>query len=107
MKTCVGVRLQYEALHCWKDCPLEEVSFLKSPHRHMFHITVEKEVVHDDRDVEIILLKRKILEYLGSKYRGNFQSMSCEMIAFDLLVNFKADRVEVSEDGENYGVVYK
>lgn len=59
-KTVVFCTLQIDGTHYWKDCPIEEVSFLRNNHRHMFHIKAYKEVFHDDRDVEFIWLKRKM-----------------------------------------------
>ena len=35
-----------------------DVSFLGTPHRHIFHFRVEMQVFHDDRDVEFIQAKR-------------------------------------------------
>lgn len=111
MKTNVIVKLQVEGLHHWPGVveypQLEQVHFLKALHRHMFHITVKKEVSHDDRDVEIIMLKRNILDYLQKRYwteNANthfFGSMSCEMIAKELGKFFGLHYCEVLEDGEN------
>jgi len=59
------------------------------------------EVNHDDRDVEFILLKKKINKYIAEypyKFSG---TVSCEMMARALMENFNASFVEVSEDGEN------
>jgi len=105
MKTTVITRLQVEGIHQWKDCPLPEVEFLRYPHRHIFHINCEKEVFHDNRDVEFIMMKREILKYLNTKYADNeclkFNNMSCEMIAQELLDKFKLVSCEVFEDNEN------
>lgn len=110
-QTKVVVQTQVEGLHYWENCNIEEVSFLKYPHRHIFYIRLEKEVVHDDRDIEIIKLKRDILEYINYKWFDieknivNFNGLSCEMIAKKLLIKFKADKVEVLEDNENGAIV--
>ena len=111
MKTNVIIKLQVEGLHHWPGViehpELEQVHFLKAVHRHVFHITAKKEVTHDDRDIEIIMLKRNILEYLNKRYwvdSGNthfFGSMSCEMIANELVKYFALSYCEVLEDGEN------
>lgn len=92
--------LEVEGTHCWPECPFEEVKFLKHPHRHLFKIKAIKEVTHDDRQIEIIMLKRKILEHLAV-YRGDFGHMSCEMIAGQLLHYMNLSFCEVLEDGEN------
>jgi hypothetical protein len=101
MRTRIIVKLEYEAIHSWPDCDIKEVEFLKYPHRHIFHICCKKEVKHNDRDIEIIMLKRRILEYLSYQYNGNFQHRSCEMIATDLLNEFNLDYCSVLEDNEN------
>lgn len=101
-KTFVYCTLQFEAIHCWPACPLEEVSFLRVPHRHMFHIKAAKEVSHSDRDVEFIVLKRDIQEHLDSMFPDrNLGSRSCEMLAQELIDEFGLTSCEVSEDGEN------
>lgn len=103
-----------EGVHCWKTCDLEEVDYLKYPHRHLFVIKAYATVNHDDRDIEFIQLKHRIWEYLRFNYFDvkfnvcNFGSKSCEMIGIELLhnVNLNLNRVEVSEDGENGAIVY-
>lgn len=99
--TTVYCSLQYEALHNWPNCDIDEVSFLKYPHRHMFHIKAYKKVIHDDRDTEFIVLKRKIANYLQETYNNDFGPMSCEMIARELITKFNLCACDVSEDNEN------
>tara|TARA_R100000805_G_C3589111_1_gene91365 strand:+ start:82 stop:405 length:324 start_codon:yes stop_codon:yes gene_type:complete len=101
MKSNIIVNLQYEAIHYWPNCNIKEVEFLKHPHRHIFHICCKKEVTHNDRDIEIIKLKREILFYLNEEYQGNFVSRSCEMIAEELMIIFKLNYCRVLEDNEN------
>jgi len=109
VKTNVIVKLQVDGIHCWPDAEevFPEVGFLSDPHRHMFHITCKKRVNHDDRDVEFIMLKRDILEYLNDKYykdlvrSHHFKSMSCEMIAKELTEHFELVYCSVFEDNEN------
>jgi hypothetical protein len=109
MKTNVIVKLQVDGLHCWpaaKDL-FPEVAFLSDLHRHMFHITLKKAVYHDDRDIEFIMFKRDVIEYLHDKYYNTsdrshvFGAMSCEMIARELLEHFECTYVSVFEDDEN------
>lgn len=115
-KTTVIVKLQVEGIHCfpkaWELFP--EVAFLSNPHRHMFHIKASKEVFHDDRDEEFLMLRRQILMYLHENYFDSiethmlqFDSMSCEMIARELLDYFHCEWVEVWEDDENGARVEK
>ena len=100
MQINIIVNLEYEAIHQWKNCDIPEVSFLKHPHRHIFKIQCKKEVKHTDRDIEIIMLKRKILKYLD-KFNNDFSTMSCEDIAGLLLYEFELNYCMVLEDGEN------
>ena len=106
MQLLVVVPLQVEGFHHWEAAP-PEVSFLASPHRHIFHLKCKRGVSHADRDVEIILLKRRILEYMQSRWGTPciFGGMSCEMIATELLTEFRLASCEVLEDGENGGEV--
>lgn len=109
-KTSIVVTLQVEGVHHWPECPLEEVIFLRYKHRHLFYIRLVKEVTHNDRDIEIIMLKHRI-QYFLSRYKTekspihDFGRMSCEDIAEKLLHNFQASEVEVLEDGENGAIV--
>jgi hypothetical protein len=108
MKTNIIVNLQFEGVHCWPDCNIPEVYFLKSPHRHIFHIQAKKQVQHDDRDIEFIRLKRQIQAYLKHTYPdGELGSNSCESIAKDILEGFELDYCSVLEDGENGAEVFK
>ena len=107
MNTRIIVNLQYEGIHFWKDCDIPEVSYLKDPHRHIFHICCKKTVILLNRQIEIICFKNKILAYLEGKYYGNFRGISCEMIANDILNEFELDYCSVLEDGENGAEVYK
>ena len=88
-----------------------DVSFLASPHRHIFHFRVSIDVFHNDRDIEFIQFKRWLENlYSGSNNNNSILELdwkSCEMIADDLYIQI-ADRypgravvIEVSEDGEN------
>lgn len=112
LKTTVICSLQFEAIHNWPGVidahpeVAQTVSFLQHPHRHMFHIKAWKAVTHADRDVEIIVLKRQILQHLKAKYpTGQLGSTSCEMLALDLVERFGLDACEVLEDGENGALV--
>ena len=65
-----------------------DVSFLASPHRHIFHFRVSIDVFHNDRDIEFIQFKR----WLESLYNGSntvlaLDYKSCEMIADDLYIH--------------------
>lgn len=115
MKTTIIVKLQYEALHNWPGVveALPDQTWiqlaLKNLHRHLFYITLEKQVTHSDRDVEIILFKQSVQKYLEEKYGrpGELGSMSCEQLSEELLNKFECESVEVLEDNENGAKIYK
>lgn len=103
----IKVSLDVEGIHYWMDAP-EEVSYLRYPHRHLFHIVVEFKVNHNNRDLEFIIMKHKIEEFIKSKYYNkihklcNFVEMSCEALAELILDKFEdAISCEVWEDKEN------
>jgi hypothetical protein len=115
LKYTVIVKLAVDGMH---NFPLAaelfpEVSFLADRHRHMFHFTVSKQVFHTDRDIEFIMLKRDILNYLYDQYSDNymrtleFGSKSCEQLAEEVLNRFDCEWVEVWEDNENGARVEK
>jgi len=103
--TTIIVRFAIEGTHRWKDAEEKEpeVAFLQFPHRHMFHFEVRKIVEHDDRDIEIILFKRAIFDYLIEKYGSpcDFDTMSCEMLANEIADKFECLSVQCLEDDEN------
>lgn len=125
MTTSVIISFQLEGLHHWPEANdhFPDVGFLRYPHRHMFHFKLSKLVTHTDRDVEFIRWKRQVIKYLQTNYtvitgvqddsivrNGNFldfNRMSCEDIATELLNKFDCLWVEVWEDGENGARVEK
>jgi hypothetical protein len=83
-----------------------DVSFLASPHRHIFHFRVWIDVFHNDRDIEFIQFKR----WCENLYKDSILTLdykSCEMIADDIYIKIserypnRAVWIEVAEDGEN------
>ena len=87
-----------------------DVSFLGTPHRHIFHFRVWIDVLHNDRDIEFIQFKR----WLENLYKAGILQLdykSCEMMADDLYTEISArypDRavwIEVAEDGENGALI--
>ena len=57
----IWVTFRREGIHCFPaaatDPKLEDVAFLASPHRHIFHFRVAIDVFHDDRELEFIQFK--------------------------------------------------
>jgi len=118
-KRMIWVTFQKEGIHCYPAASIDanlatgdeyDVSFLGTPHRHIFHFNVAIQVLHNDRDVEFIQFKR----WLENLYRGTLElnHKSCEMIADDLYLaisNRYPDRdihITISEDGENGATIY-
>lgn len=114
-KSFIWVTFQKEGIHKYPQAATDpklatgdwlDVSFLGTPHRHIFHFRVEMEVFHDDRDVEFIQAKR-IMERWYAESILQLDYKSCEMMARELhkmctLTWTERDYViEVSEDGEN------
>jgi len=111
----IFVRFQKEGIHCYPAAATDpalatgdeyDVSFLASPHRHIFHFEVTIQVFHNDRDIEFIQFKRWLENlYAGGTLELNYKS--CEMISDDLYEQIAARYPErgiiisVSEDGEN------
>lgn len=110
----IWVTFRREGIHCYPAAATDpqlktgdayDVSFLASPHRHIFHFRVAIDVFHTDRDIEFIQFKR----WLESLYIGTLELnyKSCEMIADDLYDQIAGRYpgrnvvIEVAEDGEN------
>jgi hypothetical protein len=106
--TVVYCTVLFEGIHCWPGCPFEEVKYLRDPHRHIFHVKAYKQVFHDDRDVEFIMLKHQVERYLKNKFPDGFMgATSCEMLGRELMDVFGLIEVEVNEDGENGAVIMR
>ena len=84
--TFVTVKSQFEGIHCYPEAP-DEVSFLREFHRHMFHVELEIEVFSNDRELEFIMVKRRLEEFTSVLL--TLGRMSCEMIAEDIQDHFK------------------
>ena len=115
----IWVTFQKEGVHCYPVAATDpqlatgdeyDVSFLGTPHRHIFHFKVHIDVFHNDRDIEFIQFKR----WLENLYKDSILALdykSCEMIADDLYIQIASrypDRavwIEVAEDGENGALI--
>ena len=119
-KRMIFVTFQKEGIHMYPAAATDpalktgdqyDVSFLGTPHRHIFHFNVAIEVFHNDRDIEFIQFKRWLENlYAGGILELNFKS--CEMISDDLyevIASRYPNRnieITVSEDGENGATIY-
>jgi hypothetical protein len=109
----IVVQTRFSAVHCWPDCPHDDVGFLRNSHRHEFHVTLKLQVSHDNRELEFLQVKKTLDTYVRAHFHEkNLQQGSCEMIAesiaFDMNNDFnnKVKMVSVFEDGENGAEVY-
>lgn len=98
MKTEIIVTCSVEGFHRW-PAAFEDVKFLATYHRHMFHVTAKKEVSHDNREIEIITFKRLVEKYMCE--HCTWEHKSCEMIAKELMMHFGLSSCRVMEDKEN------
>jgi hypothetical protein len=118
-KRMIWVTFQKEGIHLYPAAATDpklktddeyDVSFLGTPHRHIFHFTVAIQVFHNDRDIEFLQFKR----WLENLYRGTLELnyRSCEMISDDLYEQIASRyqgrdiEITVSEDGENGATIY-
>jgi hypothetical protein len=115
----IWVTFRKEGIHCYPAAATApelatgdeyDVSFLGTPHRHIFHFRVWIDVVHNDRDIEFIQFKR----WLENLYRDGTVQLdyrSCEMMSDDLYIQIAAKYpgravwIEVAEDGENGALI--
>ena len=115
----IWVTYRKEGIHCYPAAATDpalatgdeyDVSFLGTPHRHIFHFRVWIDVLHNDRDIEFIQFKR----WLENLYKDGILQLdykSCEMMADDLYAEIASrypDRavwIEVAEDGENGALI--
>lgn len=104
-RTFISIKAKFTALHCWPECPFEEVGYLRSLHRHEFHVQVIVETF-EDRQKEFIMEKNKLQKFLNKNYQNkDLGSKSCEIMSAEIAKYMKAKRVCVEEDGEN-GAIY-
>ena len=115
----IWVTFRKEGIHCYPAAATDpalktgdeyDVSFLGTPHRHIFHFRVWIDVLHNDRDIEFIQFKR----WLENLYKDGILQLnykSCEMMADDLYAEIagrypdRAVWIEVAEDGENGALI--
>ena len=115
----IWVTFQKEGIHAYPAAATDpnlatgdeyDVSFLATPHRHIFHFRVWLSVTHNNRDVEFIQFKR----WLENLYKDAILKLdykSCEMMSDDLydMISQKYPGretwIEVSEDGENGALI--
>jgi hypothetical protein len=104
--TTIWIQLQFEGFHHWKYAP-DEVDWLRNRHRHLFHVRVEWQVGHNDRDREFFIEQDRVRNLITTiqSTKPECEQWSCEEWANQILIETKAFRVDVSEDGENGATV--
>ena len=119
MQTTVFCRTKFEGVHCYPNAP-DEVSYLRTPHRHVFGVEVEISVYDNEREVEFIMLKHKVNEWIRKHLNGvgvwEMETLSCEQVASQLVRYLDAQYcsldkerqiiVSIDEDNENGAIVY-
>ena len=114
MNTFINVRTDFYGIHKYVNAP-EEVAFLRNEHRHKFYVEAMIQVFHNDRELEFIIVKNKINEFINSNILCMPVVYSCEMICNDIIAFIEKTyckdvarkiKVSVFEDNENGATVY-
>lgn len=85
-KKVVIAQIKVPGLHYWSGAP-EAVSFLASPHRHVFTVRAEWDVAGADREVEFFIAQSWLDKVIAHEWPVDevgcvvFGPTSCEMIA--------------------------
>lgn len=102
--TCVWSHVQLTGFHQWPDAPMLR-AYLRSRHRHTFHVTPQVRVDHSNRAVEFHDLRDHVKAWWGSGDR-EWGAASCEQIADDLAAHLRGlgltvMAITVAEDNED------
>lgn len=94
MKSTVIVKFEIEGFHHYPSPPTQ-VMFLKSNHRHTFKIKAGYEVTDLNREIEIFIARDELITYLYESFGVpcQFEAMSCEMIAKEIIEFAKYDKM--------------
>jgi len=97
----VTIKTTFVALHRWESAP-DPVFYLRTPHRHVFYVTMKFDIKHNDRDIEFLQKKTEVYTWLHENWNEtDLGTKSCEDMAQLLLYKFDARYVSVFEDNEN------
>lgn len=90
MASSVIIQFTLEGFHNYPEAP-DRVKFLSDRHRHSFEFKAAFNVSHDNREKEIFLERERVANQIVTKYSipCEFGSMSCEMIAREILLENK------------------
>lgn len=101
----VEARLSFIGFHAWPGAPAI-ADHLRPRHRHVFGVRARKEVTFANRQIEFQTLKNEIASFIERSWPGGeLGETSCEALATVLAHQFELDECEVSEDGENSGLI--
>lgn len=112
------IKFNLPGFHYWAEAK----NFLQDKHRHQFYWEIEIPVTHDNRDIEFIEMKERMIAvikdfYPTQTYNGVnmgvlFNKRSCETIAeecwdlFSQELEVKASKITVLEDNENGAIFH-
>ena len=110
-KKFIWVTTSFIGFHRWTDAP-EKTKFLRLMHRHIFHIKLQIEVFHNDRELEFFDIKERLESFVNINFSNKEDIGSCEMIGEKIIDYFRKKygcnrkyKVEVSEDNENGSII--
>lgn len=110
----IWITTTFEGFHHWPDAP-EKYAYLRNSHRHIFHVRLEVEVKHTNRELEFIALKNDVTNFCKDELAGTRAlptTYSCEKMCEILVVSYMQHEklpiisVTISEDGENGATWY-
>ena len=108
----IYITTKFEGFHKYVNAP-DEVAYLRNTHRHLFGVKVKIQVYSNDREIEFIIFKHRIEEFV-KRFSGDNDALSCEMMAeqiYDYIKNINSIlynrkiEVIVNEDEENGAIV--
>lgn len=108
MKSSIIVKTNFEGIHCHPKA-VDDVDFLRQPHRHNFYITAKIGLKEGEAELEPTVIKRGINSFLYSK--PFTVQYSCVQMAKDIIGMLERTfgerniTVGVYEDNENGGKV--
>jgi len=94
MKNTVIIQFNIDGFHNYPNAP-KKVEFLSLNHRHTFKIKAGFNVKDLNREIEIFIARDELISYLNESFGSpcQFGSMSCEMIANEILEFSKDDNM--------------
>lgn len=78
------IKCQFEAVHYWPSAPVEVFG---TPHLHVFTCEVKLEVYHNEREVELLDLRREVERFCRENWNLAVSPDSCETMAEAVLAH--------------------